>query len=248
MEPVSRWRTVAGRRVHERAFEPASADAAAYVLVHGLGVSGRYFLPLARRLSADATRVLVPDLPGNGKSEKPPRPLDVPGLAAALAAWADAAGVERACFVGNSLGGQTAVELAVTRPELVERLVLVGPTFDPSALSLVRQFGRLVATGVREPPSLVALVVAEYAAAGPLRTIRTARHGLADRVEDKLGRVVAPTLVVRGERDRVCTQAWAERLAAGLPDARLAVVARKAHAVHYSAPDEVAALVRPATS
>jgi pimeloyl-ACP methyl ester carboxylesterase len=242
MEAASRWRTVAGRRVHEHAFDHGSPRALPYVLVHGLGVSGRYFLPLARRL-ARVARVYVPDLPGNGPSEKPPRPLDVPGLAAALGAWADVAGVERACVVGNSLGGQTVVELAVTRPELVARLVLVGPTFDPAASTVLRQLGRLVATGIREPPSLTALVVAEYTAAGPLRTLTTARHGLAHRIEQKLGRVRVPTLVLRGERDRICTQAWAERVAAGIQDARLAVLAGKAHAVHYSAPDEVARLV-----
>ena len=239
---VSRWRTVAGRRVHERAFEDAPPGAPTYVLVHGLGVSGRYFLPLAERL-APAARGLMPDLPGNGRSERPPKPLDVPGLAAALGAWADEAGVRRAVFVGNSLGGQTVLELAVTRAELVERLVLIGPTCDPAAPTVPRQLARLVAAGRHEQRSLVTLVLREYVGSGLLRTIATGRHALADDVESKLARVRAPALVVRGEHDAVCPQVWAERVAAGIPDARLAVVRDAAHAAHYSHPDEVARLV-----
>jgi pimeloyl-ACP methyl ester carboxylesterase len=241
--PVGRWRTVPGGRVHEQAFEAAGPDAPVFVLVHGLGVSGRYFLPLGRRLAGSA-RVLVPDLPGNGRSPKPPRPLDVPGLAAALGGWADAAALPPACFVANSLGCQTVLRLAVDRPELVERIVLVGPTVDASARSFLRQAVRFAATAIHEPLPLVALVAWEYLRAGPLRVLATARHALADRVEERLGAVAAPALVIRGEHDRLCTQAWAERVAAGIPRGELAVVPRRAHAAHYSAPDEVAALVR----
>jgi pimeloyl-ACP methyl ester carboxylesterase len=229
--------------VYEHAFEAAGPEAPVFVLVHGLGVSGRYFLPLGARLAGSA-RVLVPDLPGNGRSARPPRPLDVPGLAASLGEWADAAGLPPACYVGNSLGCQTVLRLAADRPELVERIVLVGPTVDAAARSFARQAVRFVATGAREPLPLAALVAWEYLRAGPLRVLATARYALADRVEERLGAVAAPTLVIRGEHDRLCTQAWGERLAAGIPGARLAVVRGRAHAVHYSAPDDVAALVR----
>jgi pimeloyl-ACP methyl ester carboxylesterase len=66
----------------------------AVVCVHGFGVSGRYFVPLARRLGARGP-VYVPDLPGHGRSGTPPAPLDVPGLAHALVRWMDVAGLRR---------------------------------------------------------------------------------------------------------------------------------------------------------
>ena len=61
-----------------------SAGGPPVVLVHGLGLSGRYMLPVADRL-APRYPVYLPDLPGFGDSAKPARALDVSGLADALA-------------------------------------------------------------------------------------------------------------------------------------------------------------------
>jgi pimeloyl-ACP methyl ester carboxylesterase len=68
------------------------------VLVHGLGLSGRYMLPVAACLAA-RYRVLRPDLPGFGDSGHPARVLDVPALADALAAWMRAMSLRRAALI-----------------------------------------------------------------------------------------------------------------------------------------------------
>jgi pimeloyl-ACP methyl ester carboxylesterase len=90
------------------------------VLVHGLGMSGRYMMPTAERLTDFAT-VLVPDLPGFGQSDKPPQALTIAELADYLAWWMDAMNITRAVFVGNSFGTQIIVELAMRFPARVER-------------------------------------------------------------------------------------------------------------------------------
>jgi 2-hydroxy-6-oxonona-2,4-dienedioate hydrolase len=100
------------------------------VLVHGLIVSGRYMVPTAELLAAHY-RVFVPDLPSFGKSEKPPRTLDVAGLSDSLAAWMGEVGLIRAALVGNPFGCQIIVELAVRHPERVERAVLQGSHDGP---------------------------------------------------------------------------------------------------------------------
>ncbi|MGH2618077.1 MAG: alpha/beta fold hydrolase, partial [Thermomicrobiales bacterium] len=58
------------------------------VHVHGFGISGRYLEPTAARLAAHYP-TYVPDLPGHGRSEHPRRPLDIAGLADALADYLD---------------------------------------------------------------------------------------------------------------------------------------------------------------
>jgi 2-hydroxy-6-oxonona-2,4-dienedioate hydrolase len=83
--------------------------------VHGLIVSGRYMVPTAELLAAHY-RVFVPDLPSFGKSEKPPRTLDVAGLSDSLAAWMGEGGLDRAALVGNPFGCQIIVELAPASP------------------------------------------------------------------------------------------------------------------------------------
>ncbi len=241
----SAWTTVNGLRLH--ALVPVEADvrhgAPPVVCVHGANVSGAYMIPTGVRL-LPTFRVLLPDLPGYGRSDKPRRILDVPALADVLVAWMDAVGIERAALLGNSLGCQIATDIAARHPERVSHLILVGPTVDPGARTARQQIGRLLWDALRERRTLILLAQLDYLRAGPRRVAGTLGVALRDRIEDKLPRVTAPTLVVRGGRDVLVPQHWAEEVTRLLPNARLVVVPESAHAVNYSRPDELAAAVR----
>jgi 2-hydroxy-6-oxonona-2,4-dienedioate hydrolase len=212
------------------------------VLVHGLGVSGRYMLPLAESL-AERCSVLAPDLPGYGRSQKPPAPLGISDLASALAGCLDALGLERAAFVANSMGCQILTELAVRFPERVGPLALIGPTVDPKLRLARRQLLGGLRESAREPLSLLALVAHDNSRMGVRALLATMRSALDDHIEQRLPLIEQPTLVLRGEMDGFVSAEWAEQVAALLPRARLVVVPREPHAVHYTRPDLVAAVV-----
>jgi 2-hydroxy-6-oxonona-2,4-dienedioate hydrolase len=166
VDVLERWSTPIGAAtVHARVALHAGSDAPAVVLVHGIGVSGRYLLPTAVRL-ARFCRVFVPDLPGFGLSTKPAHVLDVDELANALATWMRAIRLPRATLVGNSFGCQVIAALAVAHPAVVERATLQGPTMDPRARSVVRQVVRWALNSPCEPrtppPSLGTIVRADY--------------------------------------------------------------------------------------
>jgi 2-hydroxy-6-oxonona-2,4-dienedioate hydrolase len=199
-------------------------------------------LPAAEQLAPFA-RVHAPDLPGFGRSAKPSRVLDVPALADALAAWMDAVELERAALVANSFGCQVVVDLAVRHGERVERIVLNGPTIDPQGPSVARQIGRLLRDGRYEPPSLLLVLARDYRDAGARRLVRTFLYALRDPIAEKLPRVRAPALVVRGGRDPIVPQRWAEEATRLLPSGRLVVVPGVGHAVNYAAPHELARIV-----
>lgn len=229
---------------------PPSEDTTPTVLVHGLGLSGRYFEPLARRLAASGTTVLVPDLPGNARSRaavrRTPRIHD---LATTLARWQQHIHPGPAVWVGNSVGCQVIAALAAHHPHSVRRTVLVGPALDPRATAW-RQCGGLIADAPREPLPLLALAVADYLLTGPVRCAMSFRHALRDAAtsfEDHLTRTQAPTLVLRGAHDPVCTTSWTRRAARLLPDGHARDIPTAAHAAHYSAPDAVATLIRTFT-
>ncbi|MBA3347940.1 MAG: alpha/beta hydrolase [Actinobacteria bacterium] len=198
------------------------------VLVHGLGVGQRYFEPLARELGSD---VLRPEL-------RDPAPIEE--LAALLEARLDGP----AALVANSMGCQIVTALAVSRPELVSSLALVGPTVDRRTHSVVRHVLRLGIDGWYEPFRLTATVIGDYATYGTLDLVRQAKFALDDRIEDRLPSVAAPTVVVRGAHDPLCPAAWAREVTGLLPDARLVTIAGAGHAVHFSHPREVAAALR----
>jgi pimeloyl-ACP methyl ester carboxylesterase len=199
-------------------------------------------VPTARRL-APTFPVLAPDLPGFGLSGKPNRVLDVSELADALGAWMDAVGLPSAALVANSLGCQIVVDLAVRRPELVQALVLAAPTIDRHARNAGTQIARWLKDVPYERPSLAFVHLRDFALAGPHRSLQTFRFTLADRIEEKLPRVQAPTLVVRGERDPIVPQQWAEEVTRLLPHGRLVVIPRGPHCVNYSAPEAFARVV-----
>jgi len=225
---------VAGKRVYER----VGGSGPLVVLVHGVGVSGRYMLPTAGRL-VGRCRVVVPDLPGFGGSERLGRRVDVARLAGFLAESLEGP----AAVVGNSFGCQVAVELAVRRPELVRQLVLVGPTADPEARSVRQQALRLVVDACREPAQLGALQAFDYVVHVAKSGLSGLRELVDDRIEDRLPHVAAPAVVVRGERDPIVPHAWAARVAAALPQGRLVEVRGSGHAVNYAASDALAEIV-----
>jgi pimeloyl-ACP methyl ester carboxylesterase len=205
------------------------------VLVHGQIISSRYMIPTAKRL-ASRFRVFAPDLPGFGLSGKPSRILCVPELADALGGWMDAIQLGPAALVGNSLGCQIAVDLAVRRPELVDALVLAAPTIDPTARTATAQIVRWLRDWPGEHPSLALAHLQDFARAGLRRSLGTFRCTLADRLEEKLPRVQARTLVVRGTRDTIVPQAWAEQVARLLPRGELVLIPGGPHCVNYSTP------------
>ena len=240
-----RWARVAGHAVYFRAsVEPVPADAVDVVLVHGLAVSSAYMVPTAVRL-APYHRVYAPDLPGFGKSDKPRRVLRVTELADALAAWMTTIGLGPAALIGNSLGCQIIADFARRHPALLDRAVFIGPTMDPSGRTMAEQGRRLLIDIFREPPSAWVVQGRDYLAFGARRLFVTLRDGLRDPLEAELPHVRVPTLVVRGERDPIVSQPWAEEVTRLLPDGRLVVVPGAAHIVNYNAPDQLARVVLP---
>jgi pimeloyl-ACP methyl ester carboxylesterase len=200
-------------------------------------------VPLARQL-ASSFMVHAPDLPGYGRSVKPRKVLDVPALADALVDYLEAARLGPVVLVANSLGCQIAVDCAARYPEWISKLVLLGPTVDPSTRPWAKLAARWLLNVPLEPVSLDFVALRDLLDMGPWRLLLTFRAMLDDRIETKLPLVQAPTLVVRGGRDSTVSQDWAERAVRLLPRGRLAVVPGVAHTVNYNSPREVAQLVR----
>lgn len=235
------WQQVGPWRLHVR-HAAGDAGATPVVCVHGWGVSGRYMEPTLAALGG-ARGVWAPDLPGHGRSARPRRALAVEQLADLLVAWMDATGIERAAFVGNSMGCQTIVDLALRHRARVNRLVLVGPALDDDARSLWRHFGRLLADIPFERASLTGVVAWDYLRMGPQLLWQEFRHMWAEPELAKMRRVDVPALVVRGAHDAVVPMSWARRVAEALRAPEPVVVPRWGHALNYSAATELCSVV-----
>jgi 4,5:9,10-diseco-3-hydroxy-5,9,17-trioxoandrosta-1(10),2-diene-4-oate hydrolase len=131
--PVSlpgRFVNVGGYRVFYHRSGPATGSAPkTLILLHGFLLSHWAWRHIIPRL-AQTYDVIALDLPGYGESDRPPPAefhYDAPAFMDAVVSAMDALSVEKATFVGHSMGGAISLYTAARRPERVERLVVVDP-------------------------------------------------------------------------------------------------------------------------
>lgn len=236
------------------------------LLVQGLGYARWGWEPVLPGL-AEHFSVIYFDNRGIGESDAPPGPYTVAELAADTIQVLDESGVQQAHVVGTSLGGMIAIELALTHPERVDRLVLACTTpGGPHAHPMPKKTAALIALAATleppialrrfvenalapavadERPQLVETILAHRLAnpQDPVAWVAQASAGGAfDRFDD-LGRIPAPTLVQTGDEDVVVDPRNSELLAERIPDARLETFAGGGHLFVWEQPDAFVASV-----
>lgn len=202
------------------------------LLVHGLSGSSRWWSRNVPGLAVQH-RVIIPDLIGFGRTRRPRMrlpPLDV--AATVLVEWMTARGIERASFVGHSMGGQMSIHLATRFPERVDRLVLVDAAGIPRPLSIgnLLRFAAEVAPLWRwGDPRFLPVIARDALSAGPLTIAQAIAHILRDDVRLLLPKIQAPTLIVWGELDSLVPLSNSWEMRRLIPNARLAVLRGASH-------------------
>ena len=233
-------------------FGPAGGDP--WLLLHGLASSALAWRPVVPRLAAHGCRLVVPELSALGGSVCPDG-----GLAVAEAVAAAVKLIERelgggpVTVAGQSLGGWMAVRLALARPDLVSRLVLVdaGGYRDQDW----DQIEELVT--VTEPADVTPLYGALFqrvpvplrigrgvfyrAYSSPVVRAILSKLRIEDTYDDRdLARLHQPAALIWGEHDGLFTFGTAERMAAAFPRARLYKVPGCGHAIQWECPGALA--------
>jgi pimeloyl-ACP methyl ester carboxylesterase len=224
------------------------------LFLHAAGGGG--WTPFLEGLSRHF-EVLAPDHPGFDESEQTEEIEGVDDLVYHYLRLLDGLGIERATVVGASLGGWIAAELAVHSPQRVERLVLMSPAglrvpeAPPKDLFFL-PVEQLVPTLFHDPSAAEGMFPAEPGVDDIMRAYRNntafARYAwrpfLNDpKLERRLYRITAPTLVLWPDDDRVIPRAHAERYAERIADARLEVIEDCGHALYGERPEQIAAAV-----
>lgn len=222
--------TVVVRRYAAGAARAATrrADAPVFVLVHGVGVSSRYFAPLAVQL-AERGEVHVLDLPGFGAAPRPRRRIGLSDHAAVLTSFLRRSGLVAPVVVGHSWGAQV-VSLALRDdPGLTDRVVLMSPTLPPESRTFWRAFGSLMHDALREPPVVFGIAFVDYVLrSGPPYLLSHVPSMLADRMEDRMPELTARILMISGDRDPLVPPRWARELSDLAPGSEF----REVHGPH----------------
>jgi pimeloyl-ACP methyl ester carboxylesterase len=100
--------------------------------LHSSSATGRSFLEISRILGATRS-VYSPDTPGCGESDAPPKALNIAGYAEAIGDFIDSMRFRSIDLLGAHSGAAVAAELAIARPKLVRKIVMIGaPVLDES--------------------------------------------------------------------------------------------------------------------
>ncbi|BBU30326.1 oxidoreductase [Burkholderia sp. THE68] len=243
------------------------------VLLHGIPTNRRLWRQVAPFLAAAGHGWIAFDLLGYGKSSKPEEmDLGVASQATIISAALRRLGWQSGTVVGHDIGGGVAQLLALDVSVGVRRIVLVDSVAydsfpepgiarlkgtawdrilaDPS-FDLKKGFEKGLRQGMvnknRVTPELVELFERPFAGVpGRLAYLRAARSLKSEDLTSRIGeieRITCPVLLVSGSEDQFQPVAFAERLAAALPDATLKVVPSAGHFLPEDAPEALARLI-----
>lgn len=237
------------------------------IILHGLFGASANWTMVARRL-AEHFHVFALDLRNHGASPWAPR-MDYAAMAEDVAGFIAAQGLDRAALIGHSMGGKIAMTLALSSPELVERLVVVdiAPTPRPPthmafveamlALDLHGMTRRTAADAALQPSipnDAERLFLLQNLVAGPdglrwrlnLATIRDEMAQLSGfPAFDEAAAYRGPTLVIRGANSDYVEDRDLPEFARLFPAYQLVTIAGAGHWVHAERPTEFLAAVTP---
>ncbi len=227
----------------------------ATLLLHGLGGSIESWVNNIKEMS-QFMRVIAIDLPGFGMSDKPKMSYTIKFYQEFVIQFLKSLQISRVSIVGSSLGGHVAAEIAISRPDVVDRLVLISP---PGALpssfkgtpALKKYVRVLDAKTVRQVKQALfaidnkpvdddyaRLVYQKLSMPGAKDAFLSALKGSAQapRLTGRLNRIKAPTLLLWGKEDAMIPVKFAEPFVK-MKNCRIILIENCGHRPHAERPE-----------
>lgn len=227
------------------------------VILHGWGLTGKTFAPLALVLKKQGYRVFAPDLPGFGETKMPERPLTLTDYTQFLDEYIKNNHIEHPIFIGHSFGGRVSLKYNELYPNHVRVLILSGtPGFTPIPKKKLLLFIFLAKIGKLlfsiPPLSLMQDAVRRwyyyvvgakefFRAEGTMR--ETFKHIVKEDLVVSMETVDVPTLLLWGEYDIIVPVSIAERMHRMIAGSELIVIPEADHGVPFKQPEVFASYV-----
>jgi len=247
-------------------YEDTGGSGEPIVFSHGLLWNTALFAPQMAALR-DRYRCIAYDHRGQGQSaDDARRVIDVDLLTGDAVALIDALGLGRVHFCGLSMGGFVGMRLGVRHPQRLRSLMLCETSAEPEPAENVPKYKRMnMAARWLGPrvvvPKVMPILFGKTSLGDPARaddrrewlaqlnknrrSVWRAVNGvlLREPVVADLPKISAPTLVIVGDEDVATVPAKAERIAAGIPGARLVVIPKAGHSSTVEQPAAVTAAI-----
>lgn len=226
------------------------------ILVHGIGSSAEAWRE-SMMILAKSYRVIVPDLPGYGKSDKPKASYSVEYYAKVLNDFITSLGLKKAAIAGNSLGGWIALLFALDHPEKVSHLVLVASAglkrdtlpainLNPST----KEEQKALLFGLFADPGMVTdrMLAEQWEYRKAVRaTVQSTLESFkthAPFLDERVKSLKMPTLIIWGRQDRIIPLEFGERFHKAIRGSKLVVLDNTGHMPQLERPKEFARAVK----
>jgi len=223
------------------------------LILHGWGRGSDSWVEVQTNLVEKGYKVVVPDLPGFGKSELPQAVWGVDNYVDFVKTFAEKLNLGTFVLVGHSFGGQIALKFALKHPGMLKGLILYAaavirrpPSLRARAIGVLTKTGNVVLSvwplSFFQPPAKKLL----YKVLGS--TDYLYERGIMKQVREKVlredlspyfSKVQIPTLILWGENDTITPLEDARIIHKAIPGASLAIVPGADHRIHHNMPDEV---------
>lgn len=224
----------------------------AILILHGWGRGSDSYITVQEQIALAGFQVVVPDLPGFGKTNPPQTVWGVDDYTDFVFQFARVLGLQTFVLLGHSFGGQVALKVAVLHPELVQSLILYGAAVIRRNPSLKTRIVRYIAKAGNMMFFVWPLSMIQGIARKALYRIlgnKDERYskGIMKQVREKilrqdlsafLEKVKVPTFIIWGDKDVMTPVQDAYILKERIQDSFLEVIPNAGHRVHQEAPEQ----------
>ncbi|HUV42388.1 MAG TPA: alpha/beta hydrolase [Patescibacteria group bacterium] len=215
------------------------------VLLHGWGASKEKLLPLGKALEKQNWQILIPDLPGFGKTKPPSKPWGVNEYAQfVLEIIAALDGKQNIYLFGHSFGGRLAIKIASLYPQKIKGIILCGSAglsranfFKRTFFLVIAKIGKVILPKSHSYRRLVYKLAREHdyeKTKGVMK--QTFRLVIAEDLKPLLSKIKLPTLICWGLKDKETKFADAQLINSRIKNSQLISFPGLGHKLPYEEP------------
>jgi len=225
--------------------------------LHGWGGSSNSWQKVGKKLADKGYRVIIPDLPGFGKSQAPFKPWGVEGYVKWLNDVLNKLKIKKIFLLSHSFGGRIAIEFAATYPHKLKKLILCstpGVKFNPTLRQMIAMEIARVGNLIFKPKIFhplknkgrllfyFILRQRDYLTSNEIMR-EVFRKVVAKNLTPYLSQIQTPTLIIWGRKDKLVPLRCGKLMAEKIPNSKLEILPNVAHGVHLQDPENLIKII-----
>lgn len=215
-----------------------------FLILHGWGSNSEKWQKIGELLAQNGIKVIIPDLPGFGKSDKPLKAWNLDDYCNFIEEFVKFLNLEKFYLLGHSFGGALAVKCSLKFPEKINKLFLVGAACIRKKTVKVRLL-RVISKLFNHPPLFIKKVFyrkSDYLSVEGVMK-ETYLKIIEEDLTDILSQVQIPTIIIWGKKDNTTPIKHAYLIRSKINNSKLEIIPNISHSPHLESPEKLAEII-----